>query len=509
MTENVKRMFAETNYDDASQGAGWSSPDLSIIQEQRRAPPFPMECLDDLAPWVSATAEGCSAPVDYVAITALVAASALLGNSRWVSPWDGWREPPVLWAALIGRPSSAKSPAADAVLRLIRELENELGAQFSPLLADFDRDVAVAHEARSNWQADVKAAVKNGSPAPELPDNAREPDRPERPRIVVSDATIEAMARILKAQPRGLLLMRDELSGWLDFDRYSSGSDRPFWLEAFGGRQYTVDRIKHGGEPLVIPNLSVAVIGGIQPDKMNALLLKGDDDGLAARALYSWPDPLRPQRPSRSADDGPVLHALRRLLHLRMGTNEYGDPIPVDVRFADDAADLFNDWRQANADKQDDSSGLFLSHLGKLPGVLARLSLVFEFLHWALSAAGKPEPETVSLRSVGLAAHIVDNYFVPMAERAFGDATLPMRERHAAAIAKKILKRRPKHLNTRDVARDWNIPGLRKAEDVRAAFSELLDAGWLKEPNSIGAAGRPRSDFPVNPLLFEIDGDAA
>ena len=47
---------------------------------------------------VQANARNCmsmivqkQSPVDYVAGALLASASALIGNSRWVSPWSGWK----------------------------------------------------------------------------------------------------------------------------------------------------------------------------------------------------------------------------------------------------------------------------------------------------------------------------------------------------------------------------------------------------------------------------------
>ena len=52
-----------------------------------------------------------------------------------------------------------------------------------------------------------------------------------------SDLTIEKVADILaRAAPKGLLMVRDELAGWLlGMNRFNAGA-RAFWLEAYGGR---------------------------------------------------------------------------------------------------------------------------------------------------------------------------------------------------------------------------------------------------------------------------------
>jgi hypothetical protein len=83
----------------------------------------------------------------------------------------------------------------------------------------------------------------------------------------VADVTTERLGALAAGLPRGLLLVRDELSGWLGgFDRYGGGgSDRAFALEMYGGRSYVVDRMK-SPEPMRIRHLSVGVRAQNLPD---------------------------------------------------------------------------------------------------------------------------------------------------------------------------------------------------------------------------------------------------
>ena len=51
-------------------------------------------------------------------------------------------------------------------------------------------------------------------------------------QFVVGDTTIESVVDVVKGNPRGVVLWRDELTGWLmNVARYGGGNDRPFWLE--------------------------------------------------------------------------------------------------------------------------------------------------------------------------------------------------------------------------------------------------------------------------------------
>lgn len=124
-----------------------------------------------------------------------------------------------------------------------------------------------ARRVRQRIGAVMKWAIAQGwrqdNPAENIDKALPKVDKsPIRQRLRVSDATTEKMAELLSQTSRGLLMYRDELSGWLGgMDRYSNRGDRPFWLEAYGGRSFTVDR-KSAPDPIIVDRLSVAVIGG-------------------------------------------------------------------------------------------------------------------------------------------------------------------------------------------------------------------------------------------------------
>ena len=97
--------------------------------------------------------------MDYVAAGLLASAASLIGNARWVAPWDGWREPANLWIALVGNPSSGKSPALDAALDLLRILEGELAADYPDTLKQYELEKETAKAKRETWQSEVRDAA--------------------------------------------------------------------------------------------------------------------------------------------------------------------------------------------------------------------------------------------------------------------------------------------------------------------------------------------------------------
>ena len=72
----------------------------------------------------------------------------------------------------------------------------------------------------------AKHALKNLGP----------PEQPILRRYRTNDPTVEKLGELLKENPRGLLIFRDELIGFLaGLDREDRKSDRGFYLEAWNG----------------------------------------------------------------------------------------------------------------------------------------------------------------------------------------------------------------------------------------------------------------------------------
>ena len=220
--------------------------DLSILREGGSPPPtFPLSSMGAWQDWIKIAAEAANAPPDYVAGALLAAASAVIGNARWAEAWPGWSEPPILWVAALGKPSSSKSPAADRVFDAVRAIQMEEFRAYEATRQQHETQVAIAKADHAQWEQDIKAARAAGHDVPVKPMSANIPESPPIPQILVQDATSEAVAHIQSANPRGTIATRDELAGWIrGLNRYGGDGDRQFWLEAYGGRSFRESRRK-------------------------------------------------------------------------------------------------------------------------------------------------------------------------------------------------------------------------------------------------------------------------
>lgn len=481
----------------------WPEPDRRFLRPE--LPPAPSLPLADVLPprwaaWVLSAAEAKSAPPDYVLAALMAVCGALVGNTRWPSPWNGWAEPPILWAMAIGNPSASKSPGLDAVLVPLRKAERAQREKVQAALTEWRAKADVAKVVEAAWKEAVKVAVKDGQETPPRPAAAFPGPEPLMPRLAVSDATVEKLAVIVAGQQRGTLMARDELAGWLQgMSRYSGGSDRPFWLEAYGGRAHSVERM--GRDPVYIDRLTVGVLGGIQPDRLRSLLIKSDDDGLLARLLPIWPNPAPLKRPGLAHDEAFLNGAIVRLLSLDMPADEGGNKRPWFVPFTEDAQRLLHDFRVQAREWETGAEGLLLSFIGKLPGFAVRLSMILAMLPWASGDA--EEPSEIGAAHFGRAAHFCEAYLLGMARRAYAETSGSKGGRAARRLVELLREMRWTSFTSRDVGR-MDRAGLSKADEINPALAALEEAEIIRDVSAPSGpkGGRPSRLFAVNPGIF-------
>lgn len=482
--------------------AEWPEPDRRFLRPELLEPPA-LPLGDILTPravnWVEATAEGAGAPADYVLLALLSVTGSTIGNARWVSPWRGWAEPPTIWGMCIGNPSAGKSPAIDAVLAPLRRAERPLRESGQAEMEEWEKRVRLAKLAQDVWDKKARAAVEKGTLPPAMPKEADAGPQPHIPRLVVNDGTVEKLGVIVQAQPKGCLQFRDELAGWLlSMESRNGGSDRAFWLEAFGGRGFTVERM--GRAPLTIDRLLLGVLGGIQPDRLSELLLKSRDDGLLARFLPVWPHRLPPKQPDRLASDALADEAMGRLTALQMPIGDDGTVRPWFVPFDAEAQRLMNDWRATCAEWEHGAEGLLLSFIGKLPGMAARLSLVLAGIAHAFDNA--PDPQAITPAEFGRACHFIEAYALPMARRSYGAASVPKGDAAGRRLVSVIREKGWRSFTARDVRR-MQRTGLAGMDEINLALTALVDADLVREVAQPAGqmGGRPQRLFSVHPAI--------
>ncbi len=165
------------------------------------------------------------------------------------------------------------------------------------------------------------------------------PEAPQAERCIVSDTTVEALAPLLLANPRGLLMARDELAGWIgSFDRYAGGkggADAAHWLSMHAGESIVVDRKTGIPRTIFVPQAAVCVCGGIQPAILHrALGIEHRESGLAARLLLTCPPRVAKRWTEAEIDpaaEAEIARLVDRLYELQPIDSDEGEMRPVVV----------------------------------------------------------------------------------------------------------------------------------------------------------------------------------
>src|SRR5262249_18190292 len=167
-----------------------------------------------------------------------------IGTARRVEASRSWSHPRPIWGAIVGASGTGKTPGIDATKRALSWIDRLRKEKIAKLALEHQTKAEAANAERKLWKKQVEEATAANRPAPAMPASATDPGVFVAPRLYVSDATIERMAVLLQANPRGMLRLSDELSGlFLNMSRYSGGQDNEFWLEAWNGNPYLVERM--------------------------------------------------------------------------------------------------------------------------------------------------------------------------------------------------------------------------------------------------------------------------
>ena len=462
--------------------------------------PFPVDALPEpIQSFVVKGAQAIGCDASYLALPLLTAIAAAIGNTRRLELKRGWLAPPILWSVIVGESGTAKTPAFQLVLRIIYERQRKYLEQYADEVKQYEADLAIWEKTATIWKRDKSAL---GAPPPK-------PKLPQVKRIVVSDTTVEALAPILLTNPRGVLLARDELSGWFgSFDRYSSkgkpGTDLANWLEMFNGRSIIVDRKTGDPRTIYVPHAAVCVTGGIQPTILQrALSVENRESGLAARLLLSYP-PRKPKRwteadidPNAEEDISRLFEFLYKLLPV---VTEDGEIRPLIVRLNEEAKAVWIAYYDNHATEQSEMVGDMASAWSKLEEYAARLALVIHYARWA---AGENVEEFVLDAHSMKAGITLAKWFKHETKRVYAMLDETDTDRDQRRLLEWIESKGGK-VTIREVQRGyWR---LRKPSAAEAALDELVKAGygtWTYAKAS-PKGGRPSRVFVLRSCVNEI-----
>ena len=332
--------------------------------------PFPVDALPGLlSEFVRQASKSIGCDESLVVNPLMAAISGAIGNARQVELKADWHEPCTLWAMNIAHSGDKKSPPFRRIKSFFNKIEQRSRDDYEVELSAYKAKIVY-------YKAELHKWSKKGSGNP--PD---EPIEPIRVRYVITDTTAEAVANNLSGNPRGLILMRDELAGWFgSFGQYKSGNaDAPFWLECYDGGTYSVDR-KGSKKIIDVSRCSISLAGTIQPATMKRFLADriAVENGMLARFLLSLPPERKTQWTDAVIDDGllcDVQAMFDDLLSLGFYVDSNEKEHPENVYLSGDARELFKGVENQYGLEKLNCHPDLKSYWSKTPGRIARIAL--------------------------------------------------------------------------------------------------------------------------------------
>ncbi len=407
--------------------------------------------------------------------------------------------------AIVGQPSTMKTPTMEAALAPLYAFQEEWYQEWvkqkksqetKDILIELDKREKKKQACKALKDQDEEQALALLSKS--LEHEESDDDTLNKRRLIVNDVRVEKLGELLKENPRGLLLVRDELSGFLaNLERKEYQADRSFYLTAFNGNKpYTYDRIERG--TIHISNATLSVIGGIQPSRIIPIIQamhRGiNDDGLLQRfQMLVFPDERKERdwvdRPPNQKAWESYQEVFRSLYDKPLGSPKH----PMTIRFSADAQEMFREWWEnfQKTIKGGNFSTSLQTHLLKMDKTIPTLALIFE-----LSEGGRFEINKNALER----ALYWEKYLISHARRLYAAGDTLTAER-----AKLIVERcdyLPDVFTARDIYRRcWH--SLKDNQAVKQALKLLCRCNYIREfpieGNELGR--RPDRRYEWHPFV--------
>lgn len=498
------------------------------------------------------TAERLGVPIEFIAVPLVVALGSVIGTKVAIMPkrYDNWDIVPNLWGAIIGKPSSKKSPSITEAMKPIDNLVSKARADYElnkqehetqKLINDSKAKIA---EKELKKLADTLASQTDNDDSTDkvtdddlrqkatfIADSKKQDESIPIPRRhMVGNITMEKLGEIENQNNNGVLQFRDELSGFLSsLEKDSEQEQRAFYLSGFNGTgSEMVDRIGRGS--LFIENHCLSVMGGIQPDKLEMYLeqtMRGlGNDGLMQRfQMMVYPDPLPRRKEKDIAVNKESRDAVYELFIAADGLFEgklasYGANEPNEYykrpyfRFTDDAYNVFMDWYDALQAKADDTEHeVIAQHLLKYGRLIPALALIFHLVDCIEIGSRLGGVSIRALQAAIAWGDMLETHMLRVYSCITDNSHLK-----AALLSNKILDMLKKPSDKTDKT-DWishgftarslkrkNWKGLTDDNAVQTAIDVLIEHDWLdyKEVKSTGQGGRPTERYWINPKLKSL-----
>ncbi len=437
----------------------------------------------------ASSAIGCDP--SYITLPLLTACASVIGNTRRLKIKNGWWAPSIIWTIIIGESGNAKSPAFRLALAAIHQLNQDALESNQGAMEAYQVEIAKYEKDFSRWKSSRDLDPPPNKPVP-----------PSAKRFRSNDATIESLFPILLANPKGILLDRDELAGWFNsFDKYSGGGpcpDTSHWLSMYNAESVVIDRKTGEPKTILVPEASLSITGGCQPGILKRLLNRDHrESGLAARFLMCLPPRKQKFWTEDEIDDNLQLlisQLFARLATLERQVDEFNCDSQRDLTLTPEAKKIWTEYYNDHNAEQMRLSGDLAAAWSKFEEYAARLALVFQLVHWAGNEPDSHSPHYVDELSMRAGVELT-NWFKAETRRIYDLFAETDSERELRKLIQWI-RDRGHPVTAREVFQ--GIKRYQTSTAAEEALNKLMKMGkgsWQNSPP--GQRGQPTRRFAL------------
>jgi Protein of unknown function (DUF3987) len=405
---------------------------------------------------------------DLIGVPMLAVLGTAIGTSYEIQVKESWYEGPRIYSGVIGEPGDKKSPAEKLATHPLHVKQADYGQTFKDKSIQHDLDMLDYEVKLADWRAERKKDKTKNRPAPD------KPPEPTMQQLLTVDTTVEALAAALESNPRGILLERDELTGWvLSMNQYKGGkgADRQYWLSFWNGATVVINR-KGRSAPLILTNPFVCVTGGLTPDCLDDLTeVRGREDGFLPRILLAHPDPI----PLHYSADVVTAEARTDYKNLIMGLLALGekDKTTAATLTTQARADFIVFLNELYQRRNSPDCPIYLKHvIAKLEAYTSRLALVLQLCRLV---SGESRTDNIDPTSVEGAAQLI-RYFLAHAERIYPKLRTTDEDRQVEAAVSWI-ETHGRCVSARELQRH-KVGGVKSSTEAKALLRRLEDRGF-------------------------------
>ena len=313
-------------------------------------------------------------PIDYTGTAILAAVSATIGATAKVKVKNTWHEYGSIYTCLIGNAGANKSHPIATVFKPLKELDK------------------ITHD---EYTCKMKAYLAYSKLSAKKREGREEIPEPILKKMVLTNFTPEVLNKLLNDNPRGCVVVSDELASFFEgMNNYSKNDHSSNYLSFWSNQPITIDRV--GNKiPLMIETPYVGIIGGVQPRILNKVFKPHQlDSGLFQRFLFAYPKHVLKEAINDEELSPQLIWDYSDFIKTYVNHTSSNELETRVLEWTQEAKNYFYNWQRNNCELVNKNTGTIISEIiSKFDNHFVRLALILQIM-------SDPKSDKITIESV-------------------------------------------------------------------------------------------------------------